>query len=388
VKRRYQNGTVELGKTAAGPTWYIRFTTPPSPGIPSQRPRLRIGLKSQYPTKAKASRAAQQLRDTFNNSPESLCAPLRTFGDLVARYEREEMPERFSTRRGYLKMHRLYIVPRWGATLLSDIEALEVRAWLRSLNHLSTRSKGHLHGQMKNLYKYAALWKWVPATINPMSLFSIAGSTKRTRKPRIVSPAQFRALLKYFADAGGTDGSALRMQLLLTCGFCLGLRASELFGLRWSDFDHLQGIVRIRRAVIQGHVGEVKTERSNAPLPLAEYVGDLFLRWRAASPHSEDEDWVFASPNKGGRKPLDANSLQVRILVPAGAAIGLDFNLGWHTLRHGYKSLLDRISSDASLKRDLMRHADVHTTMQVYGEVEMDRLRAANATAVTLALTE
>lgn len=376
MKRRYQNGTMELGKTAAGPTWYIRFTT-----LDQQRPRLRIGLKSQYPTKAKASRAAQQLRDTFNKSPESLCAPVRTFGDLVARYEREEMPERFSTRRGYLKMHRLYIVPRWGSTLLADIEALEVRAWLRSLDHLSSRSKGHLHGQMKNLYKYAALWKWVPATINPMSLFSITGATKRTRKPRVISPAQFRALLKFFAED-------LRMQLLVTCGFCLGLRSSELFGLRWSDFDHLQGIVRIRRAVVQGHVGEVKTERSNAPLPLAEYVGEMFLRWRAASPHNLDEDWVFASPNKGGRKPLDANSLQVRVLVPAGTAIGLDFNLGWHTLRHGYKSLLDRISSDASLKRDLMRHADVHTTMQVYGEVEMDRLRAANATAVTLALTE
>ena len=85
---------------------------------------------------------------------------------------------------------------------------------------------------------------------------------------------------------------------------------------------------------------------------------------------------------------MDANTIQYRHLVRAGKAIGLDFNLGFHNFRHSYKSLLDRISPDASLKRDLMRHADVHTTMQTYGEVEMDRLRLANEAAVSLALTE
>ena len=44
-------------------------------------------------------------------------------------------------------------------------------------------------------------------------------------------------------------------------------------------------------------------------------------------------------------------------------------------------------SSDPTLKRDLMRHSDVHTTMQVYGEVEMERLREVNDAAVNLAMT-
>jgi integrase len=85
---------------------------------------------------------------------------------------------------------------------------------------------------------------------------------------------------------------------------------------------------------------------------------------------------------------LELCSKLMDALMDAGRAIGLPFNLGWHTLRHSYKSLLDWLSEDASLKRDLMRHADVHTTMQTYGEVEMDRLRVANNAAVALALTE
>jgi integrase len=386
MPRRYQDGALELKDTAVGPCWYIRFTTPDQ-----RRPRLRIGLKSQFPTKAKASRAAQPFRETFNSSPDLLFAQPHTFGDVVARYEQEEMPARFSTSKGYRKMHRLYIVPQWGTTPIEQIEPLEVRAWLNTLKGtqskapLSTRSKGHIHTQMKNLFKHAQLWKWTAAQLNPMTLFSIAGATKRTKKPRVISPAQFRALLERFRTCVPED---LRMQVLLTTGFCLGLGASEIFGLQWGDIHHCEAVVHVQRGIVEGRVGAVKTERRNAPLPLAPFVADIFLAWRAASRHSKNEDWVFASPYRGGRKPMDPNNLQANVLVPAGAAIGLDFNLGWHTLRHSYKSLLDRISSDATLKRDLMRHADVHTTLQVYGEVEMDRLREANALAVTLALTE
>jgi integrase len=321
-------------------------------------------------------------------------APVRTFGDVVERYEREEMPARYSTSVGYRKLHRLYIVPRWGKTPLDQIEPLEVRAWLNTLKGgkskapLSSRSKGHIHTQMKNLFRHAQLWKWTAVQLNPMALFSITGSTKRTKKPRVISPKQFRALLEYFGRGGNDDLAGMRMQVLVVTGFCLGLSASEMFALKWGDVLHCKNEIHVRRGIVNGRVGDVKTERRNAPLPMATFVAETFARWRQASPHNHDEDWVFASPYRGGRKPVNPNSLQAITLVDAGRAIGLEFNLGWHTLRHSYKSLLDRVSGDASLKRDLMRHADVHTTMQVYGEVEMDRLREANALAVTLAMTE
>jgi integrase len=381
MTRRYQQGTIECIKTAAGLCWYIRFTAEDG-----KRPRFRIGLKADLPNEARASRAAQPLRDRFNQSAIVVAAAPRTFADVIARYEVEEMSKRHSTRTGELKMHRNYLRPAWGALQIERIDAMEVRAWLRDLKGkkgqpLSSRSKGHLHNQMKKILKFAMLWKWMPAQINPMSLFSLEGATKRTRAPKVISPAQFRELLAYFRDDR-------RMHCLVVGAYCLGLRSSELFGLKWMDFDHLGATVQVRRAVVKGHEGEVKTERSNAPLPLAKFVGDTFLRWRQSSDLREDEDWVFASPYNGGKMPIDANNLQRQDLTKAGKHIGLSFALGWHTLRHSYKSLLDRVSADASLKRDLMRHADVHTTMQTYGEVEMDRLRVANDAAVALALID
>src|SRR5580704_5786720 len=97
---RYQMGSIEKVQTAQGPCWYIRFT-----GKDGKRPRFRIGLLKQYPSESAASRAANHIRETFNSVPASLERP-KTFGDVIARYEREEVSKlNWSTRRKYLNMH-------------------------------------------------------------------------------------------------------------------------------------------------------------------------------------------------------------------------------------------------------------------------------------------
>lgn len=378
--RRYQNGSLELADTSAGPCWYIRFTTPDG-----KRPRLRVGLKSEFPSEAKASRAAQPIRERFN-AGDFEPKPVYTVADAIDRYEKEEMPARYDTSRGYKQMHRLYIRPKWGEMPLDRIAPLDVRAWLKDLKLIdgtaaSSRTRGHIHAQFKNLLKHAMLWNWMPRQVNPLALFSLEGATKRARAPRVVSPEQFRKLLKYFADDQ-------LMLTLVTVAYCLGLRVSELMALKWSDIDHLAKTLHVQRSIVSGHVDNVKTERSNAPLPLAAPVAKVFLRWRSITPYRKDENWVFASKLKAGRMPMNPNKLQEKKLREAGKTIGLDFPLGWHAFRHSYKSLLDRVTADLVTKRDLMRHSDTHTTENIYGEVEMDRLRAANDAAVALAIPE
>lgn len=385
---RYQQGSIELVPTAQGLCYYIRFT------VDGKRPRFRIGLKSQLKTESAASRAAQHIRDRIN-SPAIPSKP-RTFGEAIARYEDEEMPTRYSTRRGYMQIHRLYLLPKWGRIALPDVNPMEMRAWILAANtlepgwkekkepldlpDLSPRTLGHIHGQMRVLFRFSMLWGWMPAAVNPMSLFKITGGTKRTRKPRVITPAQFRQLLKNEPD--------IRIRTMYIGAYCLGLRVSELFGLKWEDFDHFGSKVHIGRAIVDGRVGPVKTERSDAPLPLAEAVGAAFLAHRQRSIFKEDGDWVFASEALSGKRPSNSQHIQFNTLRDSGKAIGLDFNLGWHTFRHSYKVLLERSGADITVQRDLMRHADTHTTSQVYGEVEMDRMRAANDRAVALAFGE
>src|SRR5579871_1031570 len=143
---RYQSGTLEEIKTKQGLTWFIRF----SEG--TNRPRFEVGLKSQYPTKAKASRAAQHIRDEFNGGKRIQ----RTFGDVIAKYEQDEMPERYSTRRGYMNIHRNHITPKWGMTPLDEMSPMRVRAWLLGMK-CAGKTKGNILGQMRVLFRYAML---------------------------------------------------------------------------------------------------------------------------------------------------------------------------------------------------------------------------------------
>jgi len=78
---------------------------------------------------------------------------------------------------------------------------------------------------------------------------------------------------------------------------------SELLGLKWRDinFDTLE--IHLVRAIVNGVVGDMKTEASRKPVPLGSALAEVLVEWRGRTPYNQDEDWVFASPEKLGRQP-------------------------------------------------------------------------------------
>src|SRR5204863_6115993 len=69
--------------------------------------------------------------------------------------------------------------------------------------------------------------------------------------------------------------------------------------------------------------------------------------------------------------------------------VGLGFGLqtlGWHTFRHTYRSLLDAVGAPIGVQQKLMRHAQVSTTMNIYGDAQMESKREANSKVVRMVL--
>jgi integrase len=60
--------------------------------------------------------------------------------------------------------------------------------------------------------------------------------------------------------------------------------------------------------------------------------------------------------------------------------------LGTHTMRHSYRSWLDAVGAPIAVQQKLMRHADVRTTMNVYGDVVTDEMAVASGKVTRLAL--
>jgi integrase len=163
----------------------------------------------------------------------------------------------------------------------------------------------------------------------------------------------------------------------------LGLRVNEILALKWSDFDFDAGIVRVQRGVVHGRISGVKTEYSEDDLPIHPAFASILLDWLTRCAKTE-EGWVFPNPNTG--KPYHAETIQQDYLRPAGKRIGLNWSLGWHTARHTYRSLLDDAGAPIGVQQKLMRHAQVSTTMDIYGSAYIESKRVANGNVVNLIL--
>ena len=50
---------------------------------------------------------------------------------------------------------------------------------------------------------------------------------------------------------------------------CTGLRVSELLALKWEDIHFDAGEIRPVRAIVDAHVGALKTEASGKAVPMA-----------------------------------------------------------------------------------------------------------------------
>jgi integrase len=60
-------------------------------------------------------------------------------------------------------------------------------------------------------------------------------------------------------------------------------------------------------------------------------------------------------------------------------------HLSTHAFRHTYRSWLDAAKTPLSVQQELMRHTDIRTTMNIYGDVVTDEMSTASVKVVELA---
>jgi integrase len=151
---------------------------------------------------------------------------------------------------------------------------------------------------------------------------------------------------------------------------------------RWGNVDWLHSKLSVEQRIYRQHVDDTKTHSSSADLDLDPSVLQVLKEWRQDSQFRGDEDWMFASPTQLGRLPISYPWFWRSFNDDAvKAGIGA---LGTHTLRHTYRSWLDSIGAPVAVQQKLMRHSDIRTTMNVYGDVVDDRMKQAHSKVVAL----
>ena len=372
TRTRYQYGSLETKDRKKGKeVWEFRFYETDQKGG-RQRRTVMIGTREDYLTESAARKSPVVQAILLRINADQPAAPgAASFGAVIARYEEEEMPERHSTRTSYLSQINNQIRPRWADTPLNAVKPMAVEDWLKSLA-LAPKTKSHVRSLMHTIFQCAERWELVEK--NPIKLVRVKGGTKRLKTPRVLAPGEFHSLLPLIREPYRT--------MVLVAG-CLGLRVSEIVGLQWDDFDFAGRTLLIQRSIVHGRVGDVKTEYSRDSVPLdSALIEVLMLHKERSLPTAEG--WLFANP--ATERPYHQEEIQKKHIRKAGVAAKIGGDIGWHTFRHSYRSWLDDTGAPITVQKELMRHASIQTTMNIYGKAMTDSKRQAHSKVVEMVL--
>lgn len=103
---------------------------------------------------------------------------------------------------------------------------------------------------------------------------------------------------------------------------------------------------------------------------------------RERTAYPADSDWVFASPYKAGALPYWPDSVLCKVIQPAATRAKITKQVGWHTFRHSYSTLLRANHTDVKVQSELLRHSNIGTTLNVYTQAVSEQKRAAHGQVV------
>jgi integrase len=373
----------------------------------------------QFPTQAATERHLESFVLKLNSLNPVLAVLEPTFNAVLDRFIEEEKLLEIKQRRpgdpchvdgelsystviSYLSVIK-QVRGKWGTTHITRLKPVQVQDWLKKMD-AAPKTKGHIKALMHRLYEKAMLWEMVEWQRNPMQLVEIKGISKRKKRPIVLTVQQYYQILELVPP---------QYRTMVVVAQCTGLRAEEVLALEWPDIDFENLSMRVVRAVVHGRVKMAKTEYSEDELPLDPDFAAILLDWKR---QSKGSNLLFPSHVTG--RHYHASAIQQDYIRPAGCclvecpkcfalpgiwcrgeqgaraaihderweAAGKYDGVGWHSFRHTYRSWLDDTGAPVGVQQKLMRHAQISTTMNVYGNALMDAKREANSKVVKMAL--
>lgn len=145
-----------------------------------------------------------------------------------------------------------------------------------------------------------------------------------------------------------------------------GLRRGELCALTWDDIDFNDGVIRVNKSVeFISNRPHIKQPKTTAGIRYVPILNKLYTPLKSAYSNKLDTDiYVF-----GGEGPYSDTMIKRRWAKYIKSA-GL--NITQHQLRHTYATLLYRSGVDAKTAQNLLGHADVQTTLNIYTDIAND----------------
>lgn len=203
---------------------------------------------------------------------------------------------------------------------------------------------------IKEMFKHAVRWGYL--RVNPAEYLERPKTYRKEIELLTLNEvAKFLQIENYYRIA------------FLTCALT-GLRAGELWGLQWTDFNWKLDQVFVKRALWKGHFQTPKSKCSIRNIDLLPQLASELRHWQRACPQN-DFNLVFPSPE--GQMSVHENVIK-RYFNPALKKAEVR-RVSFHSLRHTNASI--RIEAGQNIKYIQMQlgHASIQTTLDRYGHL-------------------
>ena len=273
-------------------------------------------------------------------------------------------------------MAERHIIPTLGCLKLKNLTPAHVRGLYRERldSGLSPRTVQYVHTTLNKALKQAVADGLIPRN----AAASVKAPRPRSTEMMSLHREQVRALFDAASDH--------RLGALYIVAVTAGLRKGELLALRWKDVDleAATPTLHVRRTLSEARSGRIfeapksgKGRQIRLTRKAAEALKSHRIRQNAerlaAGTHWQDHGLVF--PSSVGT-PMGARNLS-RHFKSLLRGAGLPLSFRFHDLRHTCATLLLRQGVHVKYVQEILGHADISLTLNVYSHVLPDMGGAA-----------
>lgn len=310
-----------------------------------------------------------------------------------------------STRTNYKYMYNKYISPVFGAKNISTIKNSDIKKFMLSLvaQGFKPNSVEVIYTILHPIFGQAVKDDYIRKNPADGIMQEIKQSTDWTKKRKHALTENQQSA---FVDFVANNKTYSHWLPLFTCLLGTGCRIGEMLGLRWEDIDFKDNIININHNLIyrlqdsgkcEFHITTPKTEAGTRIVPMFDDVRKAFMqeRMRQMQENGFCKDVIdgytgFIWVNRFGqvqsphcvnraikRVVRDYNEYEKELAKKEHRQPDILPDFSAHILRHTFCTRLCENETDLKLIQEIMGHADITTTMDIYNESNTDRKKAS-----------
>lgn len=260
-----------------------------------------------------------------------------------------------NTLRTYREIVGLLVTDVGSSTLLERISSKQVRDFVRD-SSLAMATQRKRYGHLRTFFRWCVNENLLRE--NPLN--DVSQPEKPNKLPKSITKDELDRICNTVRENYKRnrkknwvrEGEAIWRIPLFKFAFYTGMRGSEIARLRWEHIDFDNGLIYIRE----------QKNRKEQTIPLNSKAHEVLEDVERGEP----DDYVFQSPgfDEKERNPKWFRENVSDAFRRARKDAGLREEISFHSLRHGFCTMLAEAGKSAVVIKEAARHADISTSMR------------------------